>query len=129
MTTSADAAPYTFPSDLLEAQRAFVGLRAELRALQARLPWSREPLDGWEPIEEHGRKHPGREASEGWTEQEAAENDRLWKKLREAAAAVSCHKHWEQFQGAEAIAARQALKRATLAPAGTLTPVDRAVTA
>ncbi|MGW7419090.1 hypothetical protein ACWGJB_03305 [Streptomyces sp. NPDC054813] len=85
--------------------------------------------EGWEPIEEHGRKHPGRKASKGWDEDAAAENDRLREALREAAATVSCHEYWKQFKGPEAIAARQALKHAALVPEGAPDSADGAAAA
>ncbi|MEU1466245.1 hypothetical protein ABZ467_37680 [Streptomyces sp. NPDC005727] len=72
--------PHAFPSDLVAAQQEVARLSAELHALPARLPWSREP-------------HPGRPASPGWSEKEGAAFDRLRGELRTAAATVQGH-HW-----------------------------------
>ncbi|MFE1289696.1 hypothetical protein [Streptomyces sp. NPDC058751] len=102
--------PLKFPKDLITAHLRLATLQAQLHAHQARLPWSREPHPGWEAIDERGRQHPGRSATEGWEPADAAEYDRLWAELREAAAAVSCHKHWAQCP--DPVTARMKLKAA-----------------
>ncbi|GAA2439371.1 hypothetical protein [Streptomyces glaucus] len=109
--------PHAFPADLLVAQRTAAELYAALHTLQARLPWSREPHDGWPEETERGREHPGRPASPGWTEDDAAEYDRLFAALRDATAAVQGHGWWERckaegIKGADLVAARMALKHA-----------------
>ncbi|MFF7205385.1 hypothetical protein [Streptomyces sp. NPDC008141] len=106
--------PLDFPHDLLDAQRALAALYAQLHALQARLPWSREAHPGWQEEKERGRQRPGRPATAGWTADEAAEYDRLWEALRTAAAVVDSHPHWDRCReaGAGELSARQALKHA-----------------
>ncbi|MYX26815.1 hypothetical protein GTY75_09055 [Streptomyces sp. SID8381] len=101
--------PLKFPPDLIAAQQRLATLQAQLRALQERLPWSREPHPGWEPVDERGRQHPGRPATEGWEPADAAEFDKLWDKLREAAAEVSCHQHWARCP--DPVQARMKLKQ------------------
>ncbi|MEJ8632226.1 hypothetical protein [Streptomyces sp. MS2.AVA.5] len=112
--SSAAFDPLDFPRDLLDAQRHLTALYAQLHALQARLPWSREAHPGWEEETERGRQRPGRPATDGWTADEAAEYDRLWEKLRTVAAVVDCHPHWIRCKeaGTGELAARQALKHA-----------------
>ncbi|CAM5237677.1 hypothetical protein [Streptomyces griseomycini] len=128
--------PHAFPNDLVAAQRTAAELYAKLHALQARLPWSREPHDGWPEETERGRQHPGRPATDGWPEDDAAEFDKLLEELRKATATVQCHGWWERCKkegttGADLVAARMALKHAPGAvpdaPAGksaTLEPGD-----
>ncbi|MET9119613.1 hypothetical protein ABZX38_36210 [Streptomyces longwoodensis] len=110
-------APDDFPADLLSAQRTAAELYAALHALQASLPWSREPHPGWPEVTERGREQPGREASPGWPQDAAAEFDRLLEELRAAAAAVQCHRCWKRCKaegvtGAALVEARQKLKHA-----------------
>lgn len=102
--------PEKFPPDLIAAQLRLATLQNRLHAHQARLPWSREPHPGWEAVDERGRQHPGRPATSGWEPADAAEYDRLWAELREAAAAVSCHPHWGKCPNP--VKARMALKHA-----------------
>ncbi|MGW4087040.1 hypothetical protein ACWEGS_28810 [Streptomyces sp. NPDC004822] len=109
--------PHAFPDDLVAAQRTAAELYARLHALQARLPWSREPHDGWPAEPERGRERPGRPATPGWSETDAAEFDRLREELRAATAVVQTHGWWERckqegVQGAARVAARMALKHA-----------------
>lgn len=105
--------PLDFPHDLLEAQCALAALYAQLHALQARLPRSRQAHPGWEEEKERGRQRPGRPATDGWEAVDAAECDRLWAELRTAAADVDCHHpRWGRCReaGAGELSARQALK-------------------
>ncbi|MCG8971818.1 hypothetical protein [Streptomyces sp. CL12-4] len=114
---SAPFDPHAFPADLVAAQRQAAELYAALHAHQETLPWSREPHPGWPDETERGRERPGRPASPGWTDEQAAEFDRLLAELRAAAAAVQGHPWWERceqegIKGADMVAARQALKHA-----------------
>ncbi|MFD5856108.1 hypothetical protein [Streptomyces chartreusis] len=116
-STDAPFDPHGFPVDLVAAQRKAAELSERLRTLQAQLPWSREPHPGWPAEEERGRERPGRPESPGWTEQEAAEFDRLLEELRSSAAVVQTHPWWERckaegIEGPALVQARQALKRA-----------------
>jgi hypothetical protein len=65
-------------------------------------------------VTERRKERPGRPESPGWTVEEAAEYDRLQEALRQAAGTVQCHPHWARCkaEGADMVAARQALKRA-----------------
>lgn len=114
MSTPAPAPfhPHDFPPDLLAAQRKVAELYAALRAHQATLPWSRDAHPGW--LDE--KERAGRPETHGWDDGPAAEYDRLWEDLRQAAA-VQCHPHWETcrkegIEGAALVDARQALKHA-----------------
>ncbi|MEV6537459.1 hypothetical protein AB0M86_49540 [Streptomyces sp. NPDC051639] len=110
--------PHDFPQKLRDAQLRAVELYAEIRASQARLPWSREPHDGWPEVTERGRSSEGRAPSPGWKPADAAAYDKLWEELREATAAVQTHGWWKTcqehgVQGADLVVARQALKHAS----------------
>lgn len=109
--------PHSFPKDLIAAQHQAAELYAQLHTFQATLPWSREPHSGWPEETERGRERPGRPDTPGWTDEEAAEYDRLFEALRGAAAAVQSHSWWERcaregIKGADLVGARQALKYA-----------------
>ncbi|TXS50133.1 hypothetical protein [Streptomyces sp. t39] len=108
-------ADYTFPDDLTAAQTRLHQATAELAALCRSLPWSVEPMDGWE-----GETHPhtgavtgGRPASPGWTDEEKAAVDRLRAECRTLSATVTVHEHWAMYSGEDVYKARQALKAAT----------------
>ncbi|MGW3512504.1 hypothetical protein [Streptomyces sp. NPDC000994] len=45
------AASYDFPQDLIDAQDELRQVRVELQTVYQRVPWSAEPLDGWETHE------------------------------------------------------------------------------
>ncbi|MFG2435779.1 hypothetical protein [Streptomyces sp. NPDC048508] len=128
-TEPADAPfdPLAFPLDLLDTQLREATLYAELHALQAKLPWSREPHEGWPDDKE--RKRAGRPATEGWSEEEAAAYDKLWGDLRAATAAVQGHAWWERcekegIKGGALVAARMALKHADGAVPASLQQAD-----
>lgn len=109
--------PHDFPQELRDSQRRAAELYAELHALQKRLPWSREPHEGWPEVTDRGRERTGREASPGWAPADAAAFDKLWAELLEATAEVHTHAWWKAcrdhgVQGADLVAARQALKSA-----------------
>ncbi|MEU8794590.1 hypothetical protein [Streptomyces sp. NPDC048643] len=116
-TAPADAPfdPLAFPQDLLDAQLREATLYAKLHALQAKLPWSREPHEGWPDDKE--RKRAGRPATDGWSKEEAAAYDKLWDDLRAATADVQGHAWWERcesedIKGGALAAARMTLKHA-----------------
>ncbi|MFG2334693.1 hypothetical protein ACGFMM_34540 [Streptomyces sp. NPDC048604] len=103
----------SFPADLIDAQLRLHIARAEHSALCRTLPWSVEPLPGW-PGEEHphtGIVTGGREDSTGYTEEQAAQEQRLWALVRELSIEVSTHPFWSTRQGEALVAARMALKQ------------------
>ncbi|MGW7090024.1 hypothetical protein ACWGH2_41945 [Streptomyces sp. NPDC054871] len=105
MTDATDAPnPFNFPAKLIEAQQAAAEAFAELHRYQATLAWSREPHEGWEADKPaHGGVMHGfvssRPATEGWTEEQKAEYERLWEECREKSGIVHTHPHWESFSG------------------------------
>lgn len=109
--------PHDFPQKLRDAQRRAAELYAEIRTLQARLPWSREPHPGWPADTERGRERAGREASPGWDPADAAAYDTLRGELLDVTAYVHSHGWWKTCRdhgvtGAALVDVRQALKSA-----------------
>jgi hypothetical protein len=74
---------------LIEAQNDLDQVRADLRALFEKVPWSVEPMDGWETHEEI---------------------DRLRARELELAELLVCHQYWMKFAPGDVQAARDALK-------------------
>lgn len=107
--TAAPFDPYGFPPDLIAAQKRAADLYAELHRFQATLGWSREPHEGWSDVGSGQWRESARPRTAGWELQEAAEYDRLWRELRDAAALVYTHPHWAKCP--DAYKARQALKQ------------------
>ncbi|MGW7367376.1 hypothetical protein ACWGI8_29130 [Streptomyces sp. NPDC054841] len=102
----------TFPSDLIDAQRRLRQANAAYQALCQTLPWSVEPLKGW-PGEEHphtGVVTGGQADSPGYTDEQKAEEARLWALVRELSIEVSTHPHWVTMEGEARVRARMALK-------------------
>ncbi|WP_435972340.1 hypothetical protein [Streptomyces sp. Qhu_M48] len=104
--------PHQFPADLKRLQAELHHARAEHRALCRALPWSVERLPGWP-----GTAHPhtgevtgGREPSPGYTPDQAAEEQRLWDRVRDLSIEVSTHPYWTKPEhGPEWDVARMAL--------------------
>ncbi|MEU2739397.1 hypothetical protein ABZ656_29520 [Streptomyces sp. NPDC007095] len=104
------AASYDFPQDLTDAQDELRQVRADLRTVYQRVPWSAEPLEAWE-MHENAWRPSSRPASPGWDPQDAAEIARLRAREVELATAIVTHAYWSEFAPADVLAARDALKR------------------
>ncbi|MGW1068953.1 hypothetical protein ACWD4F_31105 [Streptomyces aureus] len=103
------AASYDFPQDLIDAQDELRKVRAELQTLYQRVPWSAEPLDGWQ-THANAWRPTSRPASPGWDPQDAREIARLRARELELAQTIVTHTYWSQFTSADVLAARTALK-------------------
>lgn len=106
---------FDFPPDLIDAQTRLHQAFADWAALAATLPWSVEPMPGWE-----GETHPhtgavtkGRDDSPGYTEQQKAEEARLRTLCRELSITVSTHEFWATVDREKVVEARMALKDTT----------------
>ncbi|MFH8371382.1 hypothetical protein [Streptomyces sp. NPDC018031] len=100
----------TFPPDLLAAQLELHQTRAEYDALCRTLPWSVEPMDGWEDTDRwQPRRRP---ASPGYTAEQLAEVQRLHERLRELSTVVSTHPFWASLEREKVVEARMQLKHA-----------------
>ncbi|MEU6439838.1 hypothetical protein [Streptomyces sp. NPDC047046] len=105
-----------FPDDLRTGQEELHQVRAELRELLRRLPWSVAPHDGFS--DDNGWRRVERPASPGW----GAEDQALVSKLRarefELAVFVTSHPYWAEVAQERRAEARSRLKHApsTAAP-------------
>ncbi|MFJ7990267.1 hypothetical protein [Streptomyces sp. NPDC096351] len=106
--------PLQFPLGLKNLQADLHRAHAEYQALCRSLPWSVEPLPGWEAKINPNTEEiitPGREASPGYTPEQVAEEKRLWDTVRELSIALSTHPFWAGLeQGPARVDARMALK-------------------
>lgn len=114
--------PDNFPPDLLAKQRALSAAYAALHAFSAdpELPWAATPHDGRDDTSSGRWRETVREETDGWTDEQQAEHDRLWAEVRKRAIEVSYHNHCgvvREYCGPKVVVkARQALKQAALKP-------------
>ncbi|MFE5375632.1 hypothetical protein [Streptomyces mirabilis] len=97
-------ATYDFPPMLIDAQDELDQVRADLRTLFERVPWSVEPMGAWE------WRPASRTASPGWDPVDAVEIARLRARELELAEVLVCHPYWTEFAPGDVLAARDALK-------------------
>ncbi|MGW7342779.1 hypothetical protein [Streptomyces sp. NPDC054854] len=102
----------TFPDDLLKLQERLHRAHAEHRAYLAGLPWSVEPMKGWQRGERfsHRGDVPN---SPGWTDEQKETVDRMRAELRELSTAVVDHPHWATVPRETLVNARMQLKQQT----------------
>ena len=63
-----------FPQDLRDSQEALHRTRAAYEQYAAALPWSAEPMPGWEGSKQlHSDDRPSKPSSPGYTEEQRAE--------------------------------------------------------
>ncbi|MEF9915714.1 hypothetical protein RJT17_37390 [Streptomyces sp. P5-A9] len=113
MPKTASAPAFAFPQDLRDAQLALLETRAAYEEYAKTLPWSAEPMPGWEGVKQlHAEYRPGREASPGYTEEQHAEVARIRSELLRLSTVVSTYPFWETVDRENLVAARMALKHA-----------------
>lgn len=104
---------FPFPQDLLDAQVALHRTRAAYEDYARTLPWSAEPMPGWESDKQlHSGYRSAKPDSPGYTEEQRAEVARFQAELRELSILVTTHPFWGTVDQEHAVAARMALKRA-----------------
>ncbi|MEV6165743.1 hypothetical protein AB0L71_28285 [Streptomyces sp. NPDC052052] len=102
---------YNFPADLRAAQLALHQTRAEYDEYSKTLPWSAEPMPGWEHDKQlHSNYVSAKPDSPGYTEEQAAEVRRFEAELLRLSVEVSTHPHWATLNDG-VMEARMALKR------------------
>ena len=107
------AADFDFPQDLLDAQAALDKVQAERDTFARTLPWSAEPMPGWEaPKQLHTDYRPRREASPGYTPEQAARIAEYRTRILELTTLIVTHPYWGTLAGPDRIDARSALKHA-----------------
>ncbi|CAM5278101.1 hypothetical protein SFIMM107S_00314 [Streptomyces griseus] len=106
-------ATYDFPQDLRDAQLALHQTRAAYEEYARTLPWSAEPLPGWEAEKQlHSGFRSSKPDSPGYTEEQHAEVARFRAELLELSSTVSTHPFWEQVEHGQVVDARMRLKHA-----------------
>ncbi|MFD7922477.1 hypothetical protein ACFV3R_25035 [Streptomyces sp. NPDC059740] len=102
---------HDFPDDLVQLRREADKTRADLAALLERLPWSTEPMDGWEQGPERGYwRERRKDSSPGWTDEEKAQVAELRARLNDLVDQVHTHPYWDTLSGAGLVKARGALR-------------------
>ncbi|MFF3733402.1 hypothetical protein ACFYXM_24565 [Streptomyces sp. NPDC002476] len=105
------ASTYDFPNDLRTAQLDLLQTRARYEEYARSLPWSVEPLPGWEGDKQlHSGYRSGKADSPGYTPDQVAEVARYREELLRLSVAVSTHPYWESLGGPGLVEARMALK-------------------
>ncbi|MFB8037740.1 hypothetical protein ACFC5Z_33415 [Streptomyces sp. NPDC056004] len=104
---------YDFPQDLRDAQVALHETRAACEEYAKTLPWSAEPLPGWESDKQlHSNYISSKPDSSGYIEDQAAEVTRFRARLLELSTTVSTHPFWDSVEAGDLVGARMALKHA-----------------
>ncbi|MFJ6606655.1 hypothetical protein [Streptomyces lydicus] len=102
---------FDFPQDLLDAQLELHRVQAELAAVYQRLPWSVEPVPGWNHAKENGRAFASsRPDSPGWSDEEKKLVEELRARQLDLVTVVFTHPFWAAC--GDAVTARSALKHA-----------------
>lgn len=103
---------FPFPQDLLDAQAALNETRAACEEYARTLPWSAEPMPGWEANKQlHSNYISEKPDSPGYTEEQAAEVARYRARILELSTAVFTHPFWVTV-GDGVVKARSALLHA-----------------
>ncbi|MGY3676477.1 hypothetical protein [Streptomyces sp. TE33382] len=109
---------YDFPQDLRDAQLALHQTRAECDAYARTLPWSAEPMDGWEAEKQiHSSYRPAKTDSPGYTDDQTDRLAGYRHRLLELSTTVVTHPYWQTLSGPDQVKARTALKHAHETPA------------
>ncbi|MEU5811717.1 hypothetical protein [Streptomyces sp. NPDC047718] len=104
---------YEFPARLRAMQLQLHRVQAAHRRLCSELPWSVEPMEGWE-ASDHRYSHRGDvPASPGYTPEQKQARARLDRRLLRLATAIGTHPFWGTVEAEKRVAARMALKRIT----------------
>ncbi|MFF2731831.1 hypothetical protein ACFVS9_28470 [Streptomyces sp. NPDC058008] len=110
---------FDFPQDLLDAQAALTQVQAERDTFARTLPWSAEPMPGWEgPKQLHSDYRPAKTDSPGYTPEQAAQVAGFRVRILELTTLIVAHPYWATLDGPNRIDARSALKHAHEPAAG-----------
>ncbi|MFC9627005.1 hypothetical protein ACFTXM_45990 [Streptomyces sp. NPDC056930] len=91
---------FDFPQDLRDAQLALHQTRAAYEEYAKTLPWSAEPMPGWEGDKQlHSSYLSHKEDSPGYTEEQATEVRRFRDELLRLSVEVSAHPFWSTLDG------------------------------
>ncbi|MFB7076438.1 hypothetical protein [Streptomyces sp. NPDC056308] len=102
---------YDFPQDLCDAQAALHETRTAYEQYAKALPWSAEPMPGWESDKQlHSNYVSGKPDSPGYTEEQAAKVRDFQARLLELSTTVATHPYWETLSGPDLVKGRTALQ-------------------
>ncbi|MFF1916154.1 hypothetical protein ACFVYE_32125 [Streptomyces sp. NPDC058239] len=108
-----NSSAFDFPQDLLDAQIALHETRAAYEEYAKTLPWSAEPMPGWESDKQlHSNYISSKPDSPGYTEDQHAKVARFRARLLELSITVSTHPFWDSVDVGDCVDARMALKHA-----------------
>lgn len=107
-----DVSTYDFPPDLRDAQVALHRTRAAYEQYAKTLPWSAEPMPGWEADKQlHSSYRSAKPDSPGYTPEQHEEVKKYRAELLELSATVITRPYWATL-GEDVVKARMALKHA-----------------
>lgn len=102
---------YDFPQDLRDAQLALHQTQSEYEQYARALPWSAEPMPGWEGDKQlHSGYRASKPDSPGYTEEQHQQVAAYRARLLELGTQVMTHPFWEALKGSDLFAARMQLK-------------------
>ncbi|MFJ8762748.1 hypothetical protein [Streptomyces cyaneofuscatus] len=108
---------YDFPQDLRDAQLALHQTQSEFQQYARTLPWSAEPMAGWEGDKQlHSGFRSSKPDSPGHTEEQRQQVAAYRARLLELSTQVVTHSFWETLKGDDLFAARMQLKHVHDAP-------------
>ncbi|MET8480013.1 hypothetical protein ABZV68_22920 [Streptomyces clavifer] len=109
---------YDFPEDLRDAQLALHQTRAAYEQYARTLPWSAEPMPGWEGDKQlHSGYRPAKPDSPGYTDEQHREVARLRAELLELSTVVATHPFWATLERESVVRGRMVLQHSHDAPA------------
>ncbi|MFF8250137.1 hypothetical protein [Streptomyces griseus] len=104
---------FNFPADLLDAQVALHQARHASEEYARTLPWSAEPMTGWEADKQlHSSYRSSKPDSPGYTDEQHTEVARLRAEVLRLSAVVSTHPFWATVEAGKVVEARMRLKHA-----------------
>ncbi|WP_399553868.1 hypothetical protein OG473_39395 (plasmid) [Streptomyces anulatus] len=104
---------FDFPADLLDAQVALHQARHASEGYARTLPWSAEPMTGWDSDKQlHSSYRSSKADSPGYTDKQRTEVARLRAKVLRLSEKVSTHPFWATLDTAVVVSARMRLKHA-----------------
>ncbi|MFE5243215.1 MULTISPECIES: hypothetical protein [unclassified Streptomyces] len=109
---------YTFPQDLCDAQLALHQTRAAYERYARTLPWSAEPMPGWEGDKQlHSGYRSAKPDSPGYTDEQRQKVARFRAELLELSTQVATHPFWATLERGDVVEGRMVLQHAHEQPA------------
>ncbi|MFI0596671.1 hypothetical protein [Streptomyces griseus] len=102
---------YDFPQDLRDAQTALHRTRSEYEQYAQTLPWSAEPMPGWQADKQlHSDYRPSKPDSPGYTSEQHQQVAAFRKRLLDLSIKVSTHPFWQTLGSGLVVEGRMQLK-------------------